>query len=259
MPRQARAILPGVPHHIFQRTEGSLACFRSDPDFRYYLSALTHYLPRCRVTLHAFVLMRDHVHLLVTPNDLWSCGELMRRIGQKYAIYRSRRYGSDGSPLWESRYRSCILCEPSYILDCYRYIELNPVRAGVAADPADYPWTSYRVNALGEPSGLVIQDDAYFALGDTAAERQAQYLKRFDRPMVEAETAKITRATFGNRALGSEQLFPHLEQRLGKRMGFGKPGRPPSRPPLDQVAEPLHPASSGMVGPLSGRSPPTIE
>lgn len=225
MPREARIVLPGVPHHIIQRSQSGLPCFSSDQDYQIYLSWLLEYRDRAQCHIHAYVLMPDHVHLLVTPEKLWSMGELMRRTGQRYAQYYNRKYQRTGA-LWEGRYRSCIACEPGYILNCYRYIEMNPVRRGLCADPGDYAWTSYRTNALGEDSKLLAAEDAYDSLGDTAHERRQAYQSIFTREPVLAAERQLMRTTSANRAYGSAALCANLELRMGKRVSLGKPGRP---------------------------------
>lgn len=236
MPRQARVILPGVPHHIFQRTQEGTACFRSDQDYQIYLSWLREYLDRTQCTLHAYVIMRSEVHLLITPDALWSCGELMRRLGQRYTLYANQKYGLTG-PLWETRYRSCIVCERSHILACYRYIETTPVRAGKVAAAEDYPWTSFRVNALGEETDLIRQEDAYYSLGANPKERQRYYLEAFGNAEEAVSMGRLERMALGNRPFASDALVPHLESRIGRRVTLGVPGRP-RRQELDQVAEP---------------------
>ena len=133
-----------------------------------------------------------------------------------------RRTGS----LWEGRYRSCITCEPRYILDCYRYIELAPVRRGLVGDPADYPWTSHRANAFGEDHKTLAPDDAFDSLGDSAKERQTTYRSFFVEPQDPAAVEQIRQATGSNRALGSEYMKVCLEARMGRRLSAGSPGRP---------------------------------
>lgn len=130
MPRRARVSLAGVPHHIIQRGNNRSVCFFTDDDYRFYLEWLAKYLEECECKLHAFVLMTNHVHLLITPATCEGLGQLMKRLGQRYVQYVNRRYRRSGT-LWEGRFRSCLTQEESYVLSCYRYIELNPVRAGM--------------------------------------------------------------------------------------------------------------------------------
>ncbi len=225
MPREARIVLPGVPHHIIQRSQSGLRCFSGDQDYQIYLSWLEEYLERAQCHIHAYVLMPDHVHLLVTPERLWSMGELMRRTGQRYAQYYNRKYQRSGA-LWEGRYRSCIACEPGYILNCYRYIEMNPVRKGFCSDPGEYAWTSYRCNALGEQTTMLQPDDAYDSLGDSPDERREAYRSIFSQQPLASAERELRRTTSANRAYGSAILCSNLEQRMGKRVALGKPGRP---------------------------------
>jgi putative transposase len=143
MPRRARIQLPGVPVHLIQRGNNRSACFYADEDYRFYLDHLTEQATKHRCAIHAWCLMTNHVHLLVTPRHADSLSRLMKALGQRYVQYINRTYRRSGT-LWEGRFRSCLLQEEAYVLACYRYIELNPVRACLVAHPAEYRWSSYR-------------------------------------------------------------------------------------------------------------------
>ena len=149
MPRRPRLILPGIPLHIIQRGNNRQACFYADEDCRNYLVWLQEYANRNRCAPHAYVLMTNHVHLLVTPQTAEGAGQLMKQLGQRYVQYVNRTYRRTGT-LWEGRFRSCLTQEEHYVLACYRYIELNPIRAGMVEHPAEYLWSSYRANTQGE-------------------------------------------------------------------------------------------------------------
>jgi len=142
MPRRARLVAPGIPLHIIQRGNNRQACFFHDDDYSLYLDWLLDYSELAGCTMHAYVLMTNHVHLLLTPGTKESAGLLMKRLGQRYVQYVNRTYRRSGT-LWEGRFRSCIAQEDIYLLICQRYIELNPVRAGMVRYPADYRWSSY--------------------------------------------------------------------------------------------------------------------
>nr|MBF0223466.1 transposase [Desulfobulbaceae bacterium] len=127
MPRRARLIYSGVPIHIIQRGNNRQACFFADEDYLFYLDWLFEYAKVSGCAIHAFALMTNHVHLLLTPKQERSAGDLMKRLGQRYVQYINRTYDRSGT-LWEGRFRSCITEQDDYLLACQRYIELNPVR-----------------------------------------------------------------------------------------------------------------------------------
>jgi putative transposase len=154
--------LPGVPVHLIQRGNNRQACFFADADYGNYLGWLNDYAPECGCDIHACVLMTNHVHLLLTPQTRQGSGELMKRLGQRYVQSVNRSYRRSGT-LSEGRFRSCITREEDSVLGCYRYIELNPVRAKMVEHPAEYRWSSYRANAQGESSALLKPHQLYTA------------------------------------------------------------------------------------------------
>ena len=225
MPRRARLTVAGIPHHIIQRGNNKQACFYTENDYLAYLSWLRDYSILCECQVHAYVLMTNHVHLLVTPTEAGQLGLMMKRLGQRYVQYINRTYQRSGT-LWEGRFKSCITSEASYILSCYRYIELNPVRACMVNHPAHYPWTSYRINAKGEYSCLVRPQQVYKSLGGNSQRRQVAYRGLFQSEMNSDSLDQIRKATNGNFALGSERFSRQVEQALGRRVTPGKSGRP---------------------------------
>ena len=219
MARRARLRFPGLPLHIVQRGNNRDACFFADNDRLVYLGLLRELLSPSGCLLHAFVLMTNHVHLLVTPERSESASLLMKRLGQEYVQYVNRCRNRTGS-LWEGRFRSSVVDSEDYLLRCYRYIELNPVRAGIAAGPADYPWSSFRANALGHPSALVTPHAGYLALGRTEEERICSYRGLFSDSLTEAQLEEIRLAVNGGFALGSDTFRDAL---------FALAGRPVAR------------------------------
>lgn len=226
MPRRARIALAGVPAHIIQRGNNRSWCFHAHKDYERYLQYLRELSPRYGCALHAYVLMTNHVHLFLTPEQTDSASLLMKHLGQRYVQYVNRRYRRSGT-LWEGRFRSCIAQEECYVLRCYRYIELNPVRAQMVRQPGDYPWSSYRFNAEGERSRLVIPHESYRALGVTDEERRAQYRALFRDELGPDAVDEIRQATNGNFVLGTDRFRRQVEQAIGRRAGRGEPGRPP--------------------------------
>lgn len=155
MPRRARLSVPGIAWHIIQRGNNRSSCFYADDDYRRYLYLLQEQARDHGCRVHAYVLMTNHVHLLVTPARADSVSLMMKHLGQRYVQYINRTYRRTGT-LWEGRFRSCLAQDEGYALACYRYIELNPVRAGMVEHPAEYPWSSYRANAQGERNVVIM-------------------------------------------------------------------------------------------------------
>ncbi|MBU0464220.1 MAG: transposase [Proteobacteria bacterium] len=225
MPRRPRIIMPGVPIHIIQRGNNRQACFFADEDYQFYLDWVKEYSIATDCAIHAYVLMTNHVHLLLTPAEQCSAGDLMKRLGQRYVQYINRTYKRSGS-LWEGRYRSCIAQQENYLLICQRYIELNPVRAGMVKQPGEYPWSSYRVNAQGEKSDFLNQHMVYLGLGDSRKQRELSYRKLFQQELSEGIIKEIRQFTNGNFVLGSDRFKKEISKALGRRVTLGKSGRP---------------------------------
>lgn len=225
MPRRPRVSLPNVPHHIIQRGNNRSACFYAEDDYRLYLEWLAEYSEANDCQVHAFVLMTNHVHLLLTPGSPAGVGALMKRLGQRYVQYVNRTYKRSGS-LWEGRFRSCLAREEDYVLGCYRYIELNPVRAGMVEHPGEYRWSSYRANAQGEMIDFLEPHALYFSLAREELSRQKAYRELFRYQVEPGLIDEIRKATNGNYALGSERFKKEVEAALGRRATPGLPGRP---------------------------------
>jgi len=225
MPRRARIALADVPLHVIQRGNNRQACFFSDDDYRFYLDQLRQCAQRAGCAVHAYVLMTNHVHLLLTPREADAAGRLMKLLGQRYVQHVNRLYRRSGT-LWEGRFRSCIVQDEAYLLGCARYIELNPVRAGMVAHPSEYRWSSYRANARGEANGLIEAHPIYTALGRRAQERQEAYRELFRHEIEPGLVDDIRRATNGNFALGNERFLAEVTATLGRRAIPGASGRP---------------------------------
>lgn len=229
MPRRPRVTLPNVPLHIIQRGNNRQACFIADEDYCFYLDWLREYASKAGCQIHAYVLMTNHVHLLLSSATCDGVGVLMKALGQRYVQYVNRTYRRSGT-LWEGRFRSCLTQEESYLLACQHYIELNPVRACMVEHPAEYRWSSYRVNAQGEESGLVTPHPLYLALGSDAAARQAAYRELFRHELEQGLVDSIRQATNGNFVLGDARFGEQIAQALGRRVLPGKSGRPRKSP-----------------------------
>ena len=229
MPRRSRLVLSGIPVHVIQRGNNRGACFFADGDHRFYLEWLEEYAHTCGCLVHAYVLMTNHVHLLVTPQSSDSVGALMKRLGQRYVQYVNRTYRRSGT-LWEGRFRSCLARDAHYVLGCYRYIELNPVRACMVSHPAEYRWSSFRANGQGEHSSLLTPHAHYEAMGQGDRDRQTAYRELFRHELDPGVIDEIRSATNGNYALGNERFRKEVEAALGRRATRGRAGRPRKSP-----------------------------
>jgi len=225
MPRRPRIVLPGVPLHLIQRGNNRQACFYAEDDYRFYLKWLRNSATNTGCAVHAYVLMTNHVHLLLTSSTGGGVGAMMKRLGQRYVQYVNRTYRRSGT-LWEGRFRSCLTREESYVLGCYRYIELNPVRAGMLEHPGEYRWSSYRANAQGETCSALSAHESYRALGTDAQARQRAYRELFRCQLDPGLVDEIRKATNGNYALGSPRFQDQVAKALGRRVVRGRSGRP---------------------------------
>lgn len=228
MPRLSRFDLPYVPQHIIQRGHDSAACFHVPADYRSYLQQLLHASRRWECAVHAYVLMPNHVHLLVTPPRVGALASMMQAIGRNYVSYFNTMYRRSGT-LWEGRYRSCLV-GTDYLLTCQRYIELNPVRAGLVAEPSSYPWSSYDYNALGMPEPVVVPHMEYIALGSYPEQRMRAYRQLFTVDIEPKVLWEIRSYIQQQRALGSPVFQAWVESMLG-RYARVRPAHRPRRAP----------------------------
>jgi putative transposase len=230
MARRNRACPAGVAQHLIQRGNNRQPCFGGTEDFAAYAHWLREASERFGVSIHAWVFMTNHVHLLATPARADGISRMMQYLGRLYVRYFNHQYDRSGT-LWEGRFKSCLVQDAEYLLQCYRYIELNPVRAGMVTDPGGYRWSSYRVNALGVASGLCTPHPEYLALG-TGSDRLAAYRGLFRADLDEEPISDIRRATEQGLALGDERFVRDMEARTGTRLHAKRPG-PLSRAPDD--------------------------
>jgi len=226
MPRRARLRIADIPLHVVQRGNNRGPCFFAENDYAFYRGLLESLAERFGCAVHAYVLMTNHIHLLLTPHAFDGVSSLMKHLSQRYVQYVNRRYGRCGT-LWEGRYKSCLTQREDYVLACYRYIELNPVRARIVADPRHYRWSSYGANAEGSASTLLAPHAEYLRLGHTPEERLAAYRSLFGTHLARGSVDdQIRDATEGNIALGSARFQAEIESMLGRRARRGRPGRP---------------------------------
>jgi len=228
MARLARIDLAGYPHHVIQRGNNRQPIFVDVADYRRYLQLLHEASATEPAAVHAYVLMPNHVHLLVTPEKAGGLSRLMQALGRRYVRWFNDRYRRTGT-LWEGRFRSTAVESDRYLLACMRYIELNPVRAGLATTPADYPWSSnaHHIGRLIDP--LIADHALFWALGNTPFERQSAYESLFETPLGESQVNEIRRATNRGWALASTKSSPDSEPSLPQLHPRRPRGRPRTR------------------------------
>jgi putative transposase len=200
-------------------------CFFSEDDYQFYLDQLREACKKHAVELHAYVLMTNHVHLLMTPKEGEGSSQVMKQLGQRYVQYVNRTYRRSGT-LWEGRFRSCLVGEEDYFLGCHRYIELNPARAGMVQHPGEYRWSSYGHNAQGLANPILRPHPLYTGLGRSARVRQKAYRELFRYQLDPGLVDQIRSATNGGFVLGSERFQQQIAAMLGRRTWRGSPGRP---------------------------------
>jgi len=223
MARQRRLILPGVAVHIVQRGNNRASCFKQESDYLLYLANLRQLSLKFQCDVHAYCLMTNHVHLLLTPNFPGACTALMKALGQRYVQYFNATHGRTGT-FWEGRFRSCLTQSAGYVLACYRYIELNPVRAKMVGHPSAYPWSSYAVNAGIRTDALLIPHTEFLALSADAAECHRVYRRLVDDGIEPSLLHAIRDATNGGYPLASE-VFKSSLATAGRKLVRGRAGR----------------------------------
>ena len=190
--------------------------FFEDEDYRLFLAVLCKSARRYGCSVHAYVLMTNHVHLLVSPQTRQAIPLVFQALGRSYVQAINRKYERSGT-LWEGRYRACLVDTEEYLLTCYRYIELNPVRAGLVRAPSQYTYSSYHYNALGGRDPVVTPHQRYLALGDDSKSRSAAYRELFGDVIDEKTLRSIRRSTNACRVLGADDFKDRFEAQLETR------------------------------------------
>ncbi len=216
MARLPRLNLPGIPQHVVQRGNNREVCFFEEADYTVYLDKLKLYSRKYKVAVHSYVLMTNHVHLLLTPSTTTGVSQLMQSLGRYYVRYINQTYDRTGT-LWEGRYKSTLVDSDNYFLTVSRYIELNPVRADMVEHPSDYPWSSYRHNALGVPIELITPHSLYAGLAKTDKTRQKRYRALFENEIPEYALEEIRESLNRAWVLGSGRFKQQIEKKTGRR------------------------------------------
>lgn len=230
MARLPRLVIPNQPHHIIQRGNDRQPIFRDTADYVAFLDWLREASRQFKVAIHAYVLMSNHLHLLASPSDQEGLSRMMQWIGRHYVPYFNQKYARTGT-LWQGRFKATVIDSERYLMMCCRYIELNPVRAGMVTGPGDYPWSSY-AHHIGIKSDPIVTDHAlYWSLGNTPFQREAAYKGLVEQGDNEEDVQALGEATHKGWALGSEQFKLTLEKLTPRRVRQVKRGRPPRQVP----------------------------
>ena len=225
MPRKPRFNLIGVPQHVIQRGNNREPCFYSEDDYIFYLSELNEVSKKYNCRIHSYVLMTNHVHLLVTPMMAHGVSRMMQALGRRYVYYVNKKYNRTGT-LWEGRYKSSLIDSDQYLLTCMRYIEMNPVRADMVEHPGDYMWSSYLSNAQDKPNPLIEKHPVYCSLGITDAEQQIQYRHLFEQ-YIGIETLNDIREALNHELVFGRSHFKYkIEEITQRQTRKGQAGRP---------------------------------
>jgi putative transposase len=225
MPRQPRYFIPGIPQHVIARGNDRQAVFFREEDYERYLAALRRAATDCGCRVHAYVLMTNHVHLLLTPEQKQSLPLMMQAMGRTYVQRLNERYGRSGT-LWEGRYKAGLVQTDEYLLTCQRYIELNPVRAGMVQTPGDYRYSSYRYHALGVDDLLLTPHEIYLALHARPDLRRRAYRSLFHDTLSEDVLVQLRDETRICGVIGSDAFKKQVAVDLGRTLPTGKRGRP---------------------------------
>ena len=225
MARLKRATPAGIPVHILHRGNNRQECFKNNVDYSAFLWWLREYSEKFLVEIHAWALMENHYHLLCTPLVEDGLSNMVQALGRHYVRYFNRQNQRTGT-LWEGRYRSCLVQPEIYLLEVYRYIELNPVRAALVGDPAEYSWSSYQINASGKPSALCKPHTEYIKLGETRSECAENYKLKCKSGLNEMRLEEIRKSINKGLAFGDEEFKIEVEKLTGRRQRALKSGRP---------------------------------
>jgi len=225
MARPPRLSLPSHPHHVIQRGNNRQPIFLEEKDYEVFLDCLREAKRKFGARLYAYVLMTNHVHLLIEPEREGDLGRFMQSVGRRYVRYFNDAHSRTGT-LWEGRFKSALVSRDEYLIMCSRYIERNPVRAGMVAHPRDYRWSSYHRRALGQSDDLLEDDPWYAGLGKTEVQRSQVYHDWLETSCTEAEWDHIRKATQQGRVVGSDTFQNEMGSRVGRRLNGETRGRP---------------------------------
>lgn len=226
MPRKARVLVPNCPHHVVQRGHNRKAVFLADEDYRFYLHNLDEWLRKFDIKLYAWCLMTNHIHLIVgLGEDPMQLSTLMKRVNGRQSAYVNKLEGRSGA-LWEGRYKASPIQKECYLLACYRYVELNPVKAGMVANAGEYAWSSYQERILGKGQELLDYEGEYLSLGRSDDERKQRYVGFLETGISSSEQKFIQDSVNRNQLTGNNRFVDEIESRICLRVERRGRGRP---------------------------------
>ena len=216
MARLPRIVIPNQPLHIMHRGNNRQHIFNTEEDMLKIKDDIAHGLKKSGCSLHAYVIMTNHLHLLITPESKEQLAIFMQAMANRYVRYFNALHKRTGT-LWEGRFKSCLVDSDSYLFSLHKYIEMNPVMANMVANAAEYPWSSYAQNALGETDSLITEHCLYAQLSDIPELRQARYKEILDQLNIDQQRSRIVKATLAGEAYGSD-AFHHKISKLVNRV-----------------------------------------
>jgi len=225
VPRKTRFDLPGIPQHVIQRGNNREPCFFDEEDYHRYLHDLNASAKKYSCAIHAYVLMTNHVHLLVTSDIPYGISQMMQALGRRYVYYINHEHQRTGT-LWEGRFKAALIDTEAYLLTCMRYIELNPVRAAMVEHPGEYHWSSYAANAQGRSDALITSHTLYLALDASPALRQQAYRELFRHHLGADDLHDIRESLNHELVLGRSHFKDKIEAMTERQTRLGLPGRP---------------------------------
>jgi len=226
MPRTSRIIIANYPHHIIQRGHNRQAVFTSEGDFLYYLATLQEWKDIYECRIYAYCLMANHVHLVIEPGDnVHDLSRLMKRLAGRQTRYVNKRHNRSGT-LWEGRFKSSAISTDEYLLACCRYVELNPVRAGIVSDPADYRWSSYGAKIGAQENDWLDYDPCYLRLAESDQKRAEKYASWIKETVLSEEWDLIRTSLQRGQLTGGPRFIDEIEKKIEKRVEFRGRGRP---------------------------------
>lgn len=229
MARLPRLTLPGYPHHIIQRGNNRQAIFATSGDYEVLLSMFQEHASNSGVAIHAYVLMSNHFHLLATPDTVEGIPSMMQSVGRRYVRHFNKQQGRTGT-LWEGRYKSTLIQAEKYLLACMVYIDLNPVRAGMVQDAAEYPWSSHNHYIGRRTDRLITPHALYWELGNTPFAREAAYAELVRSGISMQQQSALTDSAMRGWALGQDDYVAELQRRTERRVVKTRAGRPSLNP-----------------------------
>lgn len=223
MARLPRIVLPNQPLHIMHRGNNRQEIFESEADMNRIIEDIMYALSKTDCYLHAYVIMTNHLHLLITPKDKAQLSKFMQTMANRYVRYFNSSRNRTGT-IWEGRFKSSLVDSDNYLFTLYKYIEMNPIKANMVESIADYLWSSYHHNALGKTDKLITEHEQYQNLAKTVTLRAENYQKLFDKVNASNQEKQISQATMRGEVYGSlafHQKVSKLVSRATKLTAHG--------------------------------------